>query len=248
MRERSTPATGIRTAIPTWPTTSTTWAGCSTIRETTAKRSRFIVRRWRWTGASWPGTISRRSPRAGHQPRQPRQLAPRPRRAWPGRATLPRGRGDVHAAGAVVSPRSPPEPVALNAAATFPLIGDALSDRHRASGSASTCGPTRRSGTRVRPARRGVTSAQVALITAATDDSIRKAWDGLQTMCRACEQLIMAPAPKDPGDRGEARELNRLIDMAELELLPQLPALKHDEDLAKLAPTPYGNSCPLIPC
>jgi CHAT domain-containing protein/tetratricopeptide (TPR) repeat protein len=142
----------------------------------------------------------------------------------------------MHTQLAIRLARVAPEPVALNALSTFPLSRDGLVSvtRHLPDSDIRTYDlvwHSRAALTRVYQRR------HLALIAAATDDSIRKAWDELQALRRQRELLIMAPAPKNPSLREvKLRELNNQIDKAELELLPQLPDLKHYEDLAKLGP------------
>jgi CHAT domain-containing protein/Tfp pilus assembly protein PilF len=129
-----------------------------------------------------------------------------------------------------------PEPVALNAAAKFPLARDSLLSvtGHLPGSDARTYDAiwhSRAALTRVYQRR------HLALIAAATDESIRKTWDELQALRRQREQLVMAPAPKGSSERAERlRKLNQQIDTAEQELLPQLPALKDYENLARLGP------------
>jgi CHAT domain-containing protein/Tfp pilus assembly protein PilF len=129
-----------------------------------------------------------------------------------------------------------PEPVALNAAATFPRLRDGLLSVTR-----TIADSDGRSYAAVWHSRAALTRVyqrrHLALIAAATDPAVRRAWDALQVLRRQREQLIMAPAAKDTGER--ARKLDRLgqeIDTAERELLPLLPVLKHAEDLARLGP------------
>jgi CHAT domain-containing protein/tetratricopeptide (TPR) repeat protein len=129
-----------------------------------------------------------------------------------------------------------PEPVALNAAATAPLVRDALlsvtSHLAEADGRAyDAVWPTRAALTRVYQRR------HLAVIAAATDSAVRAAWDELQGLRRQREQLIMAPMPRDR--TGRAQKLGTIeqkIDAAEQALLPHLPAVKHYENLARLGP------------
>jgi CHAT domain-containing protein/tetratricopeptide (TPR) repeat protein len=128
-----------------------------------------------------------------------------------------------------------PEAVALNSAATAPLSRDTLLSitRHLPGSDIRAYDAiwhSRAALTRVYQRR------HLALIAAATDASIRKAWDDLQALRRQREQLIMAPATKNNDREERLGKLNKQIATAELELLPQLPALKHYEDLAKLGP------------
>jgi CHAT domain-containing protein/Tfp pilus assembly protein PilF len=129
-----------------------------------------------------------------------------------------------------------PEPVALNAAATFPISRDTFLSVTRHLPGSDT--PTYEAVWHSRAALTRVYQRRhFALIAAATDDSIRKAWDHLQALRRQREEFIMTPAPKDPSNREEnLRRLNKQIDTVELELQPQLPAVKHYEDLAELGP------------
>jgi CHAT domain-containing protein/tetratricopeptide (TPR) repeat protein len=129
-----------------------------------------------------------------------------------------------------------PEPVALNAAATFPLDRDALLSvaGHLPGSDARTYEAvwhSRAALTRVYQRR------HLALIAAASDDAVRKAWDQLQALRRQREQLILAPASGEPRDRADRLlQLNQQIDVAEQELMPKLPVLKHYEELARLGP------------
>jgi CHAT domain-containing protein len=135
-----------------------------------------------------------------------------------------------------------PEPVALNAAATLPLARDGL-----LSAAARVNGSDRRTYDAVWQSRAALTRVyqrrHLALIAAATDAAVRKSWDDLQTLRRQREQLIMSPAlratrePKGPDEREQRlAKLDGQIDAAERALLPQLPALKHYEDLDRLGP------------
>jgi CHAT domain-containing protein/tetratricopeptide (TPR) repeat protein len=134
-----------------------------------------------------------------------------------------------------------PEAVALNMVATFPLMRDTLlaSTSHLPGSEERTYDAvwhSRAALTRVYQRR------HLALIAAATDDAIRKAWDELQTLRREREQLIMAPVRATASGRADKfradklGEVNRQIVNAELALLPKLPALKHCDDLARLGP------------
>jgi CHAT domain-containing protein/tetratricopeptide (TPR) repeat protein len=128
-----------------------------------------------------------------------------------------------------------PEAVALNSTADDPLSRDAfLSVTTHLPGSDvrtyETIWHSRAALTRVYQRR------HLALMAAATDASIRKAWEDLQALRRQREELIMAPAPKNSDRAERLGKLNKQIDFAEQDLLPQLPALKYYEDLAKLGP------------
>jgi CHAT domain-containing protein/Tfp pilus assembly protein PilF len=130
--------------------------------------------------------------------------------------------------------RVAPEPVALNAAAVFPLVRDSFLSvtKHIPGSEVRTYAAIWRSRaalTRVYQRR------QLALIAAATDESIRKAWDGLQALRRRREQLIMGPAPSNSAElKARLSELSQQIDTAERDVVPRLPALKYYEDLADL--------------
>ncbi len=137
-----------------------------------------------------------------------------------------------------------PEPLALNFAATFPLTRDAylsltlrLPDTD--SRSYDIVWRTKASLSRVYQRR------HLALIAAATDPSVRQAWEQLQLLHRQREQLLMAPVLRDARTRQE--KLDQLtwdIDQAEKDLLPRLPALRHAEDLAQLSPNALQQRLP----
>jgi CHAT domain-containing protein/Flp pilus assembly protein TadD len=131
-----------------------------------------------------------------------------------------------------------PEPVALNAAATFPITRDALLSVTRSLPDAAArtyeaVWYSKASITRVYQRRHH------ALIAAATDPSVRQDWDQLQHLRRQREQLIMAPAPTPSQQATRQDKLDRLnaqLDQAERSLRPRLPVLTYYEDLAKLGP------------
>jgi CHAT domain-containing protein len=129
-----------------------------------------------------------------------------------------------------------PEPMALNAVGRFPASRDTL-----LSGTAHLPGTDERTYEAVWHSRSALTRVyqrrHLALIAAATDDSVRKSWEALQTLRRQREQMIMMPVARDTSDQ-ETRltQLAARIDAAERQLLPQLPALTHHEDLARLGP------------
>jgi CHAT domain-containing protein len=126
-----------------------------------------------------------------------------------------------------------PEPVALNAAATYPLARDGLLSvtRHLAGSDARSYEAvwhSRAALTRVYERR------HLALIAAATDNAVRMAWDELQTLRRQREQMLMSPALGNTSDK--LSTVDKQIENAERELLPLLPALQHSEDLARVGP------------
>jgi CHAT domain-containing protein/Tfp pilus assembly protein PilF len=129
-----------------------------------------------------------------------------------------------------------PEPVALNAAVTFPMARDGLlsATKHMSGWDTRTYDAiwhSRAALTRVYQRR------HLAVSAAAVDDSVRKGWDDLQVLRRQREQLIMAPLPKSSDHRRDTlQKLNQEIDTVEQSVLHQLPAVKHYEDLAKLGP------------
>jgi tetratricopeptide (TPR) repeat protein len=129
-----------------------------------------------------------------------------------------------------------PEPIALNYASTFPLIRDVL-----LSVTGHLPGSEARTYAAVWHSKAAITRVyqrrHLALIAAATDESVRKDWDKLQLLRRQREQVLMAPATKDTSARDEKlKQLNDELDRVEKDLLPRLPALKHSEDLALLGP------------
>jgi tetratricopeptide (TPR) repeat protein len=129
-----------------------------------------------------------------------------------------------------------PEPVALNYAATFPMTRDGLLSvtRHLPGSEAGTYAAVWHSKaalTRVYQRR------HLALLAAATDDSVRTAWDPLQRLRRQREELLLAPVTRDTSARDEKlKQLNEELDRVEKDLLPRLPALRHAENLARLGP------------
>jgi CHAT domain-containing protein/tetratricopeptide (TPR) repeat protein len=129
-----------------------------------------------------------------------------------------------------------PEPVALNAVATFPLTRDGLLSvtRNRPESAPQTYEAiwhSRAALTRVYQRR------HLALIAAAEDATVRKLWDDLQELRRQREQLIMAGRRIGAVERTQRlHALNQQVDTVELELLPQVPAIKHYEDLARRGP------------
>jgi CHAT domain-containing protein/tetratricopeptide (TPR) repeat protein len=131
-----------------------------------------------------------------------------------------------------------PEPVALNAAATFPLSRDALLSVTRplpdtAARTYEAVWQSRASISRVYQRR------HLALLAAATDPAVRQDWDRLQSLRRRRAQLIMAPASSPTQQAARQNQLDRLsaqIDQAEKELRPRLPVLPHYEGLAKQGP------------
>jgi CHAT domain-containing protein/Tfp pilus assembly protein PilF len=131
-----------------------------------------------------------------------------------------------------------PEPVALNAAATFPLTRDALLSATRPLGNAAAqtydaVWRAKASITRVYQRR------HLALIAAATDPAVRRDWDQLQSLRRQREQLLLAPAatPAQQASRKDTLDrLNAQLDQAEKELRPRLPVLPYYEELAQLGP------------
>ncbi len=132
--------------------------------------------------------------------------------------------------------RTAPEPLALNYAATLPLTRDGylsltLHLPHSDASSYEALWRSKASLTRVYQRR------HLALIAAATDPSVRQAWEQLQHLRRQREDLLMAPAPRNAqGPNDKLEQLNRDIDQAEKELLPRLPALQNAEGLAQLGP------------
>jgi CHAT domain-containing protein len=131
-----------------------------------------------------------------------------------------------------------PEPVALNAAATFPLSRDGLLSVTRtlpdaAARTYEAAWHTKASITRVYQRR------HLALIAAATDPSVRRDWDQLQSLRRQRAQLIMAPvavAAPQAGRQDTLDRLNEQLDQAERALRPRLPVLPYYEELARLGP------------
>jgi CHAT domain-containing protein/Tfp pilus assembly protein PilF len=131
-----------------------------------------------------------------------------------------------------------PEPVALNAAATFPRTCDVLLSVTRplpdaAARTYETVWYSKASITRVYQRR------HLALLAAATDPSIRRDWDRLQQLRRQREQLIMAPAATPAQQVARRDKLDRLgeqLDQAERSLRPRLPVLPYYEELAQLGP------------
>jgi CHAT domain-containing protein/Tfp pilus assembly protein PilF len=131
-----------------------------------------------------------------------------------------------------------PEPVALNAAATFPLTRDLLLSVTRSLPDAAArtyeaVWHSKASITRVYQRR------HLALIAAATDPSVRRDWDQLQSLRRQREQLLLAPAAtpvQQTVRRGKLDRLNAQLDQAEKELRPRLPVLPYAEALAPLGP------------
>jgi CHAT domain-containing protein/Tfp pilus assembly protein PilF len=131
-----------------------------------------------------------------------------------------------------------PEPVALNAAATFPLTRDSLLSVTRTL--SDTPAPTYEA---VWHAKASITRVyqrrHLALIAAATDASVRRDWDQLRSLRRQREQLILAPAANPAQQAARQDKLNRLneqLDQTERSLQPRLPVLPHYEELAKLGP------------
>jgi CHAT domain-containing protein len=132
--------------------------------------------------------------------------------------------------------RVAPEPVALNAVATFPLTRDFLLSVTRALPDAAgrtyeAVWHSKASITRVYQRR------HLALIATATDPAVRRDWDRLQSLRRQREGLLLAPAPPDPTARQEQLDqLSQDSRKVEQALLPRLPVLPHSEELAKLGP------------
>jgi CHAT domain-containing protein/Tfp pilus assembly protein PilF len=131
-----------------------------------------------------------------------------------------------------------PEPVALDAAATFPLSRDGLLSVIRTHPDAAA-----RTYDAVWHAKASITRVyqrrHLALIAAATDPAVRHDWDQLQQLRRQREQFLLAPA--SPSVQQAARKdtldrLNAQLDQAEKALLPRLPVLPYYEELAKLGP------------
>jgi tetratricopeptide (TPR) repeat protein/CHAT domain-containing protein len=130
------------------------------------------------------------------------------------------------------------EPVALNAAATFPLTRDLLLSvtgplPDRAARTYDAVWHSRASITRVYQRR------HLALLAAATDAAVRRDWDELQQLRRQREQLIMAPASAPAQQAARQDRLDRLnaqLDQAEKALRPRLPVLPYYEELAKRGP------------
>jgi CHAT domain-containing protein/Tfp pilus assembly protein PilF len=131
-----------------------------------------------------------------------------------------------------------PEPVALNAAATFPLtcgallsVTDLLPDA--VARTYEAVWHSKASLTRVYQRR------HLALLAAATDPSVRRDWDLLQQLRRQREQLLLAPASA-PGQQAARQDnldrLNAQLDQAERSLRPRLPVLPYYEELAQLGP------------
>jgi CHAT domain-containing protein len=131
-----------------------------------------------------------------------------------------------------------PEPVALNAAATFPLSRDALLSITRtlpdaAARTYEAVWHSKASITRVYQRR------HLGIIATTTDNSVRRDWDQLQSLRRQREQLIMAPAPTPAQQAARKDKLDRLnerLDQAETELRPRLPLLPYYEELATRGP------------
>src|SRR5262249_335059 len=118
-----------------------------------------------------------------------------------------------------------PEAVALNRAATFPLSRDALLSVTRGRPDTDP-----RTYTAVWHSKAPVTRVfqrrHLALIAAATDNSVRQEWDRLQELRRRREQLVMAPlaGPSQQALRKEKIDgLSKDIDNLERGLLPRLP-------------------------
>jgi CHAT domain-containing protein/Tfp pilus assembly protein PilF len=131
-----------------------------------------------------------------------------------------------------------PEPVALNAAATFPLPRDSLLSVTRTLSDTAA-----RTYEAVWHAKANITRVyqrrHLALIAAATDASVRRDWDQLRSLRRQREQLILAPAANPAQQAARQDRLNRLneqMDQTERSLQPRLPVLPHYEELAKLGP------------
>jgi CHAT domain-containing protein/Tfp pilus assembly protein PilF len=128
-----------------------------------------------------------------------------------------------------------PEPVALNAAATFPLTRDSLLSITRplpdaAERTYEAVWHSRASITRVYRRR------HLALLAAATDASVGRDWDQLQQLRRQREQLIMAPASsptQQAARQDKVDRLNEQIDRAEQAFQSRLPVLPYYEELAK---------------
>jgi CHAT domain-containing protein/tetratricopeptide (TPR) repeat protein len=131
--------------------------------------------------------------------------------------------------------RVAPEPVALNAAATFPRSRDLLLSvtRARADADARTYEAvwhSKASITRVYRRR------HLAVLAAATDPAVRHDWDQLQQLRRRRAQLILAPASDGAGRREQIDQLNQEIGKVEQALQTRVPVLPSDEELAKLGP------------
>jgi CHAT domain-containing protein/Tfp pilus assembly protein PilF len=129
-----------------------------------------------------------------------------------------------------------PEPVALNAAATFPLTRGLLLSVTR-----SLPDVTARTYDAVWQSKASITRVyqrrHLALIAAASDASVRKDWEQLQQLRRQREQLLLAPAPRDRAARQkQIDEFNQDIGKIEQALQPRLPVLPYYEELAKLGP------------
>jgi tetratricopeptide (TPR) repeat protein len=129
-----------------------------------------------------------------------------------------------------------PEPVALNAAATFPLSRDALLSVTRTLPDAAA-----RTYEGVWHAKASITRVyqrrHLALIAAATDATVRRDWDRLQSLRRQRQHLLLVPAPLDRATR--QKQIDRLDqDIGEIQqaLQPRLPVLPYCEELAKLGP------------
>jgi CHAT domain-containing protein len=131
-----------------------------------------------------------------------------------------------------------PEPVALDAAATFPLNRDGLlsvtySLPDTAARTYEAVWHSKASITRVYQRR------HLALIAAATDAAVRRDWDRLQQLRRQREQLLLAPASTPAQLAARKAKLDRLneqLDQAEKDLRPRLPVLPYYEELTKLGP------------
>jgi CHAT domain-containing protein/Tfp pilus assembly protein PilF len=139
-----------------------------------------------------------------------------------------------------------PEPVALNAAATFPCSRDTfLSATRPLPGAAArtyeAVWHSKASLTRVYRRR------HLALLAAATDPAVRNDWDQLQRLRRQREQLIMAPA-STPAQQAARQDklvrLNKQLGQAEQKLRPRLPALPHYEELAQRGPAALQQRLP----
>jgi CHAT domain-containing protein/Tfp pilus assembly protein PilF len=130
------------------------------------------------------------------------------------------------------------EPVALNAAATFPLSRDGLLSVTRnlpdaAARTYEAVWQSRASITRVYQRR------HLALTAAATDPAVRRDWEQLQQLRRQRAQLLLTPASTSTQQTARKDTLDRLnedLDQAEKSLLPRLPMLPYYEELAKLGP------------
>jgi CHAT domain-containing protein/tetratricopeptide (TPR) repeat protein len=131
-----------------------------------------------------------------------------------------------------------PEPVALNAAATFPRTRDGL---------LSVTGPLPGAAARTYEAvwhsKASITRVyqrrHLALIAAAGDPAVRQDWDRLQQLRRRREQLLLAAASTPAQQAARQDALSRLdeeVEQTEKALRPRLPVLPYSEELAKLGP------------